>query len=270
MQASSRPTTPTRDGRSATAGAPLIGISTSELRVPAQVKSAAEADPPRHELALGLTYPEAVERAGGLPVIIPPWVAGIDALLGRLDGLLLSGGPDLHPSAYGQEPDPSLGPTERKLDEFELELTRRADELQLPILGLCRGQQVLNVVRGGSLIQDLPTSDRVRHRQDAPGASATHLVTIEAGSRLAAIFGAGEHAVNSFHHQAVDELGRGLRATAHSSDGVIEAIEAVDRAFVLGVQWHAESLASEPDQGDLFRCFVEACLSGAPARPVAA
>ena len=238
--------------------APLIGVSTSELRAPGQVHGAAEADPPRRELALGLSYPQAVERAGGLPLVVPPGLAGIEALLMRLDGLLLPGGPDLHPSAYGEQPDSALGPTDRALDEFELKLAAGADELQLPILALCRGGQLLNVIRGGSLIQDV-RHDGVQHRQSASGEQATHSVSIESGTLLAGVLGAGEHNVNSFHHQAIDRLGRSLRVSALAPDGLIEAIEATDRPFALGVQWHAEALAGDPDHGALFRAFVAAC-----------
>jgi putative glutamine amidotransferase len=251
-------------------GAPLIGISTSELRSPDQVDGAREADPPRSELALGLSYPKAVERAGGIPLVVPPGMSAIDALIPRLDGLLLPGGPDLHPAAYGEEPSPALGPTDEALDVFELALGARADELGLPILAVCRGQQLVNVIRGGTLVQDLPADGAVHHRQREPGYVATHTVSIESDTRLARALGPGELSVNSFHHQGVNRLGRSLRPIGWAPDGLVEAVEATDRPFLLGVQWHAESLASDPDHGPLFRAFVDACATHAATRREAA
>jgi putative glutamine amidotransferase len=245
---------------------PLIGISTSELRTPAQVHPSAEADPPRRELALALTYPRAVERSGGIPLVVPPGLAYVEELVTRLDGLLLSGGPDLHPAIYGEQPDPALGPTEPDLDDFELELARQADALGVPILALCRGAQLINVARGGTLIQDLPSTGSVRHRQTEAGEVTTHTVRVPEGSRLAGIMGAGEHSVNSFHHQAIRELGAGLQIVAWASDELPEAIEATDREFEIGVQWHAESLTALPDQSRLFAAFIKASARRAQER----
>ncbi|UGS37438.1 gamma-glutamyl-gamma-aminobutyrate hydrolase family protein [Capillimicrobium parvum] len=240
---------------------PLVGISTSELRTPPHVEPLAESDPVRRELALGLDYPRAVDAAGAIPVVIPPMAAGdLNSLVGRLDGLLLSGGPDLHPSLYGAEPHAFLGPTEPPLDAFELELLRRADQAQLPLLAICRGQQALNVGRGGTLYQHLPedVGGEIEHRQRQPGRVATHTVRIEPDSAVADALGATDIEVNSFHHQAIRDLGRGLRAVAWARDGVIEAIEATDRRFAIGVQWHAESLVARDDHQRLFRRFVDA------------
>ncbi|HEU4656825.1 MAG TPA: gamma-glutamyl-gamma-aminobutyrate hydrolase family protein [Capillimicrobium sp.] len=252
---------------------PLVGISTSELRIPPHVEPLAESDPARRELALGLDYPRAMDGAGAIPLVIPPMaVSDVDELVERLDGLLLSGGPDIHPSFYDAEPDRSLGPTEPDLDAFELELVRRADARGLPILAICRGLQVLNVVRGGTLVQHLPdvVGDEVQHRQTAPGRVATHGVRIEEGARLAEILGADQAQVNSFHHQAIEALGRDLRAVAWSPDGVIEAIEATDRPFCMAVQWHAESLAGHDDHRRLFEAFVDAASERAASAGAAA
>jgi putative glutamine amidotransferase len=234
---------------------PLIGISTSEMRAPERTRALAESEPPTRELALGLCYPRSIEIAGAVPVVIPPLDDHdrIDALLHRLGGLVLSGGPDLHPSTYGEEPDPALGPTEPALDAFEITLVRRADALGLPILGICRGMQVLNVARGGTLVQDIPD-----HRQEESGRVPTHRVVVKEGSRLEELMGPGEHAVNSFHHQAVQELGQRLEPVAWSPDGVIEGIEAADRDFVVGVQWHIESMSTQPDQEHVYEAFLEA------------
>ncbi|HEY8583109.1 MAG TPA: gamma-glutamyl-gamma-aminobutyrate hydrolase family protein [Capillimicrobium sp.] len=240
---------------------PLVGISTSELRTPPHVDPKPEADPIRRELALGLGYPKAIDAAGAVPLVIPPMAVGdLDTLLDRIDGLLLSGGPDLHPSFYGAEPDPQLGPTERELDAFELELVRRADARGKPILAICRGLQVLNVARGGTLVQHLPdvVGEAIDHRQTDPGDEPTHSVRVAPSSQLAHLLGARDTEVNSFHHQAVQQLGRGLRAVAWSPDGVIEGVEATDRPFAVAVQWHGESLQDRDDHRRLFRAFVAA------------
>lgn len=236
---------------------PLIGISTSELRNPREHVNRAQSEPPMRELALGLTYPDAVARAGGVPVVVPPFTSDeqIAGLLERIDGICLAGGPDLHPSTYGREPDPNLGPTEPVLDGWELALTRMALARELPLLCICRGMQALNIARGGTLHQDLPG-----HRQDRPGREPVHHVTIKPGSRLsAALGGVTEAMVNSFHHQAVDDLGDRLEPVAWSDDGLIEGIEATDHAFVLGVQWHAEGLVDAAEQHALFAAFTAAC-----------
>lgn len=237
---------------------PLIGITTSELRNPREHVNRPESEPPMRELALGLTYPQAVARAGAVPVVIPPFTSdeSIAALLDRVDGVCLAGGPDIHPSLYGQDPSDALGPTEAELDGSEIALTRMAIDRGLPLLCICRGLQALNVARGGTLIQDLPG-----HRQTEPGSMPTHTVRIEAGSRLSeALGGVTELEVNSFHHQAVDVLGDRLRPVAWADgDGLIEGIEATDREFTVGVQWHAEGLVSSAEQHALFDAFVAAC-----------
>jgi putative glutamine amidotransferase len=248
---------------------PLIGISTSELRTPPNAQPLAESDPARRELALGLDYPRAIDAAGAIPVVVPPMAASdLDGLLDRIDGLLLSGGPDLHPSYYGADPHAFLGPTEPPLDAFELELVRRADARQVPLLAICRGLQAVNVVRGGTLWQHLPedVGGLIRHRQDEPGRVATHEVGLKADTLLAWALEEAAIDVNSFHHQAVRRLGGGLRATAWAPDGVIEGLEATDRPFLVGVQWHAESLTGRDDHRRLFRAFVVAAAQRATPR----
>ena len=235
-------------------GRPLIGISTSELRSSPGDREAQQADPRRRELALGLKYLDAVERVGGVPVILAPIPPeALDALLDRLSGIVLSGGPDLHPAAYGQDEHPDLGPTEQDLDAFEISLARRADARRLPTLGVCRGAQVLNVARGGTLHQHLPG-----HRQSEPGDQTTHEVRLGARSAVSSLLGRTALDVNSFHHQAVDRLGDGLRVAGRSDDGVVEAIEDPGRDFVIGVQWHAECLVDDGDHRRLFAALVDA------------
>lgn len=243
---------------------PLIGVSTSEVRLAEQVNLTPEGEPPRHEMALGLTYLQAIEAAGGLPVVMPPLdVEAVEPLLDRLSGICLSGGPDLDPATYHERRHPKLGPVKPDLDRFELELARRADARGLPILALCRGAQALNVARGGTLHQHLPDRPGVTldHRQAKPGNVVTHDVTIAAGSRLARTMERECAAVNSFHHQAVNRLGAGLRAVAWSSDGVIEGVEAPARDFLLGVQWHAECLTDRPEHAALFTGLVTAAVA---------
>jgi putative glutamine amidotransferase len=188
----------------------------------------------------------------------------VEPLLDRCSGLLLSGGPDVHPQAYGRDPHPENGPSEPVLDEFEIELTRAADARGMPILAICRGLQLLNVARGGTLHQHLPevAGERISHRQGEAGDRTTHWVSIAPGSRLAkALHQRTRAKVNSFHHQAVAELGRGLVPSAWASDGTIEGLEANDRDWILAVQWHAECLVSSPPQASLFSSFVDAATS---------
>jgi putative glutamine amidotransferase len=238
---------------------PLIGVTTSELRPSGAGTLRRHGEPPHPEMALGMTYLRAIEAAGGLPVVLPP-LSDPDAYLDRLDAVCLAGGPDLDPDAYGAvERHPELGPTEPDLDAFELELVRAADERGLPLLGICRGAQALNVARGGTLHQHVPG-----HRQTEPATAATHSVHVDPGARLAGLAGAGILRVNSFHHQAVERLGRGLHAVAHAADGTVEAIEARGPRFVIGVQWHVEGLVALPRHRALFEGLVSAAV-GAPA-----
>jgi putative glutamine amidotransferase len=240
---------------------PLIGVTTSEVRLAEQVEQTPQGEPPRREMALGLRYLEAIEEAGGLPVVIPPVAHdAIGPLLENLSGICLSGGPDIHPEAYGGSPAGELGPTWPELDRFELALARRADARRLAILAICRGAQALNVARLGTLFQHVPHrfGQEIEHRQKGYGPSPAHLVAVDPDSRLARALGTTSLEVNSYHHQAADSLGRGLRAVAWAPDGVIEGIEAPGRDFVVGVQWHAEAMTERSEQAALFRAFVEA------------
>ncbi len=248
---------------------PLIGVTTSEMRMPRRTQPLPEGDPPQAEMALGIVYARAVEAAGGLPVVLPPLESGaIPPLVDQLSGICLSGGPDLDPAGYDADPDPHLGPVEPDLDAFELAVARRADQLAIPVLGICRGCQALNVARGGTLHQHLPdvTDGSVTHRQTASGREPTHTVRIERGSQLARIVGAEELPVNSFHHQAVDRLGRGLRAVAWAPDGIIEAIESDGESLYLGVQWHVETLVHLDRHAALFDALVEAAAAATGQR----
>jgi putative glutamine amidotransferase len=185
----------------------------------------------------------------------------IEPLLDRLSGICLSGGPDVHPDAYGAEPDEHLGQTEPDLDRFELAIASAADMRELPMLAICRGEQALNIVRGGTLVQHIPAlhpEGAIAHRQRIPGDQPSHGVHIDPASRLAATIEARELGVNSFHHQAIDRLGRGLTAVAWADDGTVEAVEDRSRPFLIGVQWHAELLVHRREELTLFTAFVEA------------
>ena len=245
--------------------APLIGVTTSEVRRGELATLRRHGEPPQHEMALGLTYMRAVELAGGVPVVLPPLENGLATLLARLDGICLSGGPDLDPVAYGARAHEQLGPTEPALDRFELDLARAADAAGIPLLGVCRGAQALNVARGGTLHQHVEG-----HRQTELATKPVHSVRIAARSRAAQVIGAHSAEVNSFHHQAVDHLGDGLVATAWAPDGTIEGIEDPQHPFLLGVQWHAETLVADDGQLALFRALVDAASGRAVPGTLAA
>ena len=247
---------------------PLIGVTVSEIRSREGAQLVPHGEPTHTEMTLGLYYMRAVERAGGLPVALPPLqIENVGRLLDHLSGLLLTGGPDLDPSCYGAGRHPELGPTDPMIDMFEIGLCKHADRLGIPILGICRGAQVLNVARDGTLHQHLPdsTGGGVEHRQDVTGDLTTHEVRVAPDSGLARTTGGGPVKVNSFHHQAVDRPGHGLRPVAWAGDGVIEAIEGDGENLLLGVQWHAETLAGDADQLALFERLVDAAGDGRAA-----
>ena len=209
-------------------------------------------------------YIVSVEMAGGLPLCLPlvedPETIG--AILDRVDGLILTGGPDINPQFYDQEPKPNLGEIDYDLDIMELEAARMAVEAGRPVLGICRGIQLLAAAFGGELIQDIPTEtpNTLNHDQDAAKSVQTHKVFIDRGSLLHEIVGQEEIWVNSKHHQAVGVLPPEFVATAHSSDGLIEAMENPNHPFLLGVQWHPEGTSGVDESSRrIFQALVEAC-----------
>jgi putative glutamine amidotransferase len=225
-----------------------------------------------------LDYVEGVADAGGVPVVLPPvgeeWTA--EAVVGGLDGLLLSGGSDLDPGYYGEEPVHELGVTIPERDAFEMALLKHALKRGIPILGICRGMQVLNVALGGTLYQDLPSQmDHMvllGHRQETPKWQPTHEVEVDGGSKVAEILGTDELKVNSYHHQAIKDLASGLVAVACAPDGVIEAVESGDLAkrWMIGVQWHAEAMRDAgPEHRHLFEAHVSAAKRHALRRAAA-
>jgi putative glutamine amidotransferase len=189
------------------------------------------------------TYPAAVQRAGGLALILPPDATAEqepDRLLERVDGVLLAGGADVDPASYGAEPHPEIGVTWPERDRFEIALARRAIERGLPVLGACRGMQILNVALGGTLHQHLPQVVGTDVHRHTPGVFSDHEVRLEPGSRAAGAAGAERSLVKSHHHQGIADLGDGLVATGWSDDGLIEAVEKPGEEYVLGVLWHPE------------------------------
>lgn len=235
--------TAARDPREplAAGGPPLIGVTTylEPARWGVWVREAA---------LLPAKYLRAVERAGGVPVLLPPTVLrGVDALVGRFDAIVLAGGGDLDPALYGAERHDETSPPQPDRDRFELALIRAAADAGVPFLAICRGMQVLNVARGGTLVQHLP--DAVGHDGHQPSVAAmgTHRVQISAGSSVGKILGEAAD-VPTNHHQAVDRLGSGLVPVAWTDDQVVEAVELQGHRFGLGVQWH-------PEEGDDLRLF---------------
>ena len=197
------------------------------------------------------TYSLAVQRAGGLALILPPddvVAEEPDELLDMLDGLILAGGSDVDPASYGAKPDPETRGTRPERDRFEIALGTRALERDMPVLGICRGMQMMNVIQGGTLNQHLGLE---LHRH-TPGVFTDHRVRLEPGSLAERVVG-GEHTeVKSAHHQGLEELGEGVVATGNADDGVIEAIELPGRSFAVGVLWHPE----EDEQSRVVGSFV--------------
>ncbi len=217
----------------------------------------------RELFALRDDYVRAVEDAGGLPLVFAPGrPEDAPELLGRVTGLLLTGGGDVDPRLYGEPPHEKLGPVIPERDAFELALCREALKKRLPLLAICRGQQVLNVATGGTLVQDIPSqlSGVVDHDPDTERWGEAHQVRILPGTRLRAILGTDTVAVNSFHHQAVKEPGEGVIVCARADDGVVEAIEVPAQPFAVGVQWHPEAFW---DHGRRFRSLFAALVDAA-------
>lgn len=237
----------------ATGAAPLIGISTSII-----------VGRPPERAQLNVAYLAAVQRAGGVPVLLPPHLepGPLDALWSRLHGLLLTGGGDVDPARFGEARHPKTAEVSGARDALELGLARRAVEAGVPLLAICRGVQVLNVALGGSLWQDIgdELNSPIRHAQAEPRHQPTHRVKVDAGTALGAVLGAAEVEVNSLHHQALKALGRGLRAAAWAPDDVIEGVDMpAAPGLVLGVQWHPEELVGhDPAARSLFAALVAA------------
>lgn len=214
------------------------------------------------------SYTKAIIEAGGLPVLLN--VTRDDDMIAEyadlVDGVLFSGGDDVNPATYGEEQIWACGDIVPVRDDFEIKLLRTLLEKypEKPILGICRGTQVINVAMGGTLYQDLKSQvpGCIRHQQQQLSRYGSHAANIEEGSKLAEIFQGTQVMVNSFHHQAVKEIGKGLVVTARASDGVVEAFEKPDHPYLVAVQWHPERQVEHdyhPEHKPLFKSFVDAC-----------
>jgi len=218
--------------------------------------------PIRDEIRVYAPYYQALLAAGALPVAVPSVDdrSALGEYLDHIDGFVFTGGPDVPPQAYGQAKHPQTvecDPRRFACDKLLAELVRERD---IPVLAICLGMQLLNVVYGGTLIQHLETS--VRHAAVKPGHDSFHSIVLEEDSLLRQIVGRSELEVNSAHHQAVDRLAPGLRVLARAPDGIVEAVQKTDGDFFLGVQWHPERIFERAEQRGIFEAFVKACLAG--------
>jgi putative glutamine amidotransferase len=220
-----------------------------------------DADAAGRRYELKRSYVEAVLAAGGLPILLPHAPEAAGAYLALVEGLVVTGGAfDVPPELYGEARRPACGETKPERTAFEKELLEAALAARLPVLAVCGGMQLLNVVRGGTLYQDLVADAGLAgHEQPAPKDAPSHVAAVAPGTLLAALVGAGPLPVNSTHHQAVREPGAGVLVSARAPDGVVEAIELPDVPFAVGVQWHPEaSLRHEPRHAALYRGLVAA------------
>ncbi|MRX72591.1 gamma-glutamyl-gamma-aminobutyrate hydrolase family protein [Bacillus lacus] len=240
-----------------TAKKPVIGITSSTVNHKGN-----------DAVLIHYAYPEAIIKAGGTPLIIPIDVNEDSAenWVKLCDGILLSGGEDIDPLSYKQNPRPGVGRVNRDRDITEMNVVKMAKKEKTPLFAICRGISTLNVALGGTLIQDIEYEfgdDAIKHSQDAVLPDATHMLEIKEGTRLYEIMGSPEIEINSLHHQAIDDLAEDLTATAHAPDGVIEAVEGKDKSWpVLGVQWHPEEMAKKyENMQKLFDMFIEQCSS---------
>lgn len=239
---------------------PLIGVT-------AHPRTVETATGPTLLHTVSRYYVDSVARAGGLPVLLP--VVGpetVGDLVTAVDGLLLTGGGDIAPSRYGAQPVPETSGVDPGRDAFEIALVEEAVARDLPLLAICRGMQLLNVVLGGSLVQHLPAVTEHAHDLTQRWAEGVHPVRIDPDSHLAEALGVVAVEVNSIHHQAVERPAPGARAVAWAPDGTVEALEIPDSPHVVAVQWHPELLEDWPEQQGLFGQLVAAARVGAERR----
>jgi putative glutamine amidotransferase len=236
---------------------PLIGISGSIRAFEGAERAGVNA-----------AYIHSIAKAGGVPVLLTPPIRpeGAARALAFLDGLVLTGGHDLDPRWYDAHPSPALGTVDPHRDEFELALFHAARARGLPILGICRGLQLVNVAMGGTLYQDLPSEQpgRIHHDPTVARDARTHAISLSSGSRLQCALDTGVLVTNSFHHQAIRDLAPGLTVTARADDGVIEGVESSEKdEWLLAVQWHPEEFHEEYDSPDqrLFQALIAAATN---------
>jgi putative glutamine amidotransferase len=239
----------------AQANRPWIGINTDFVAAGKQARA---------HFRLPVGYCDAVLQAGGLPIFLPTYEkeADIEAFLDKVDGIMLSGGGDLDPRRMGQQTHSAVQVIPVRRENSDRMLIQAVLKRHMPLLAVGLGMQLLNVIRGGSLYLHLPEDlPRTLPHRDPTGAAHRHAVLLEPGTRMDEIYGGGEIRINSDHHQAVRQLGAGLRLGARSPDGVIEAIEGTDpNHFCIGVQWHPESETASALDMQLFEAFIQACV----------
>lgn len=213
-------------------------------------------------LLVPTTYVDAVTRAGGVPIVLPPVASRDDVrrLVAAVDGIVLIGGGDITPARYGQAPHEKTALINPRREHFDFLLIEEALRADKPILGVCLGMQELNVATGGQMIQDIEalTDSIIDHRPKLGGDHLAHDVSLVEGTRLQALAELASFPVNSMHHQACVNLGEGVIVSARAPDGTIEGIEVTDRAFAIGVQWHPEHLTDSPEHLGIFKGLVEA------------
>lgn len=227
---------------------PIIGITCNSLDSSNSISS---------------SYFSAIENAGGTSIILPNTRndSCIMDFIGLIDGLLLAGGVDIDPLYFGEEPRPLMGKIDIDRDYFEMRLIPEALKVDMPILGVCRGIQILNVAMGGTLYQDISMSSKsiLKHRQDAPSSYATHTIDVQPESQLLKILGKSTIRTNSFHHQAIKEAAPGLFISAFARDGIIEGVESTNHTYVIGVQFHPEQMwFNNPPITNLFIRYISA------------
>ncbi|HZK35214.1 MAG TPA: gamma-glutamyl-gamma-aminobutyrate hydrolase family protein [Bacillota bacterium] len=211
-------------------------------------------------------YYESIIGVGGLPLLIPATenLSAQETLM-HMDGLLLTGGQDIDPYLFAEDPDPNIGMINPIRDRLEIQLCQEAIRRDMPVLGICKGLQIMAIVSGGTLYQDINTGYEgklICHNQKSPGCYGIHQVSLRPNTLLKKIFGKDTLRVNSFHHQAVKTPGESLVVSATSKDGIIEAVEATNLAFFLGVQWHPEQMTgTSPEMAKLFKAFVSQAAS---------
>lgn len=228
---------------------PIIGLTMHNVKKATQVNDA---------------YIQSIIQAGGIPICLPYIdVEDVISVINKLDGLCLIGGYDIDPSFFEMDPHKKIGVTNKTRDESDIAYFYEAFDRDLPILGICRGHQILNVALGGTLIQDIPSEkpDAINHQQKGKRGETTHKVKLTPG-KIQDIFGAEVFFVNSFHHQAVDRVAEELIVSAESSDGIVEALEHPLKKYCVSVQWHPEELAIGNDKFalKLFKSFIDACI----------
>ncbi|UCE66988.1 MAG: gamma-glutamyl-gamma-aminobutyrate hydrolase family protein [Candidatus Zixiibacteriota bacterium] len=238
---------------------PKIGITLS-----ATVHSKKWRWPSRHGFDyLKRDYHQAVINAGGIPILLANTseISIINDYVESIDGLLVSGGEDLHPKYFGRKPHKSITLSAPERDEFEIKIIKRALNKDIPVFGICRGFQVMNIALGGTIFQDLSCAPfgTIKHADPKEAGDVYHRIKIEKSTLLYEIIGARSIEVNSSHHQIIDKIGKKLKVTAYSSDGVIEGFEGPDFKFLLAVQWHPEMIPKRFHSKRLFKVLIETC-----------